>query len=127
MKAESFYKSLIAVANFIAQGNNAITEEEGNELAGMYWPRISGLLIEHKVGDTRLGGVLVIIQHRNIYPILADCHNALEEISKAQYDRELDNTMKLSNMKYAKQAYKISIASILIAVAALTWQIISKI
>lgn len=127
MEASVFYESLIAVIKFVEKGNNAIAEEEGKSLAGMYWPRICDLLINKKVGSVMLGGVLVITRHQNVYPILADCYHALGMIARADADRELDNEMKRSNIKYAKQAYKISITSIIIAIIALAWQIISQI
>lgn len=127
MRQKEYYEAFLSVIEFITSGNNAITMDEGERIAGDYWPRIYHVLKEEKVGVTQLGGVFHITQPDNVKPLRADCRYALEEIAQYGADRDFEKFVKEFNMKYAKMAYNVSLASISIAAIALIWQIVSLI
>lgn len=123
MESKEYYQSFISVINYVADGHRVITPEKGVVLAGNYWPRICRVLREDKVGIGISGGQFDITQAQYLNPIYADCIYALEEIERREADRELDNAVKRSNIKYAKRAYWISIGALVVAVFTLLWQI----
>lgn len=127
MKSKEYYQSFIAVINYAAEGHRTITLEKGEELAGNYRPRIYRVLCENKVGVGISGGEFDITQGQYMNPIYADCIHALEEIEKREADRELDNAVKRSNIRYAKRAYWISIGALIVAAFTLLWQIMQVI
>lgn len=127
METKEYYQSLMAVIEYVAAGHKEISRAKGEELAGNYWARIYRLFKEECIGVPISGGDFDITQGQYLNPIYEDCIHALEEIKKHEADRNLDNAVKLSNIKYAKSAYRISIISIAVAAIALAWQIIIQI
>ena len=122
METKEYYESFI----FVAKGNTTITLENGEELAGNYWPRIYRVLKEEKVGIPIAGGEFIITQGQYLNPIYKDCQHALEEIAKQEEDRELDRASKYAGIKYARFAFWISIDALLASIATLVWQIIES-
>lgn len=123
MESKEYYQSFILVINYATEGHRRITLEKGEELAGNYWPRIYRVLCENKVGIGISGGNFNITQGQYMNPIYADCIHALEVIEKREADRELDNAVKRSNIRYAKRAYWISIGALIVAALSFLWQI----
>ena len=126
METKEYYESFISVIDFVAKGNTTITLENGEELAGNYWPRIYRVLKEEKVGIPITGGEFIVTQGQYLNPIYEDCQNALEEIAKQEEDRELDRASKYAGIKYARFAFWISIGALIVAVLSLAWQIIES-
>ena len=126
METKEYYESFISVIDFVAKGNTTITLENGEELAGNYWPRIYRVLKEEKVGIPITGGEFIVTQGQYLNPIYEDCQNALEDIAKQEEDRELDRASKYAGIKYARFAFWISIGALIVAVLSLAWQIIES-
>lgn len=126
METKEYYESFISVIDFVAKGNTTITLENGEELAGNYWPRIYRVLKEEKVGIPITGGEFIITQGQYLNPIYEDCQHALEEIAKQDTDRDLDRASKYAGIKYARFAFWISIGALIVAVLSLAWQIIES-
>lgn len=124
METKEFYRSLMSVIEYVGDGHSEITCEQGEELAGEYWPRIFRLFKEEHIGFGAGGGDFHVTQPQYLSPIYADCGHALEEIGKREADRNLDNKVKESNMKYARRAFWISIGALIVAATSLIWQII---
>lgn len=97
---------------------------KGEELSGEYWPRIYRLFSNEHVGVGISGGDFHITQPQYLSPIYADCGHALEEIGKREADRQLDNRVKESNIKYARRAFWISVGALIVAATSLVWQLI---
>ena len=123
MESKEYYQSFISVIKYAAEGHGTITLEKGEELAGNYWPRIYSVLCENKVGIGMSNGNFSITQGQYMNPIYADCVHAIEEIEKREADRELDNAVKRSNIRYAKRAYRISIGALIVSALSFLWQI----
>lgn len=126
METKEYYESFISVIEFASKGNSKITLENGEELAGNYWPRIYNVLIKEKVGVGSTTGDLYVRQPQYLNPIYEDCQNALEEIAKQEEDLELDRASKYAGIKYARFAFWISIGALIVAVLSLAWQIIES-
>ena len=124
METKEFYRSLMAVIEYIAAGHSEVTCEKGEELSGEYWPRIYRLFSNEHVGVGISGGDFHITQPQYLSPIYADCGHALEEIGKREADRQLDNRVKESNIKYARRAFWISVGALIVAATSLVWQLI---
>ena len=124
METKEFYQSLMTVIEYIAAGHSEVTCEKGEELSGEYWPRIHRLFSNEHVGVGISGGDFHITQPQYLSPIYADCGHALEEIGKREADRQLDNRVKESNIKYARRAFWISVGALIVAATSLVWQLI---
>lgn len=125
METKEFYQSLMAVIEYIAAGHSEVTCEKGEELSGEYWPRIYRLFSNEHVGVGISGGDFHITQPQYLSPIHTDCGHALEEIGKREADdRQLDNRVKESNIKYARRAFWISVGALIVAATSLVWQLI---
>lgn len=127
METKEFYRSLMSVIEYVGDGHSEITCEQGEELAGEYWPRIFRLFKYERVGVGSSDGDFSITQPQYLSPIHADCIHAIEEIEKREADRDLDNKVKESNMKYAHRAFWISIGALIVAATSLVWQIMQAI
>ena len=124
METKEYYQSLMAVIDYVAEGHKDLTAEKGQELSGRYWPRIYDLFKAEKIGTPFEGGSMYITRGQYLNPIYEDCIHAIKRLDEQDADRELDNAAKLSNIKYAKRAFIISIISLIVAIAALVWQFI---
>lgn len=127
MDTKEYYQSFISIINYVAEGNNTITCEKGEELAGNYWPRIYKVLNEKKLGTAISGGTFIITQGQYLNPIYEDCIHSIKELEKQESDRDLDNKAKRINIKYAKRAFWISIIALLVGFITLAWQILQTI
>ena len=123
METKEYYHSFMTVIKYLMAGHNEISREKGEELSGEYWTRIFKVLQNEHVGIGLNGGYFCVTQAQYLNLLYADCVNAIEEIEKREADRKLDNDMKKSNMKYARKAYWISIAALVVAAASLVCQI----
>lgn len=122
MRQKEYYEAFLSVIEFITSGNNAITMDEGERIAGDYWPRIYHVLKEERVGVIQLGGIFHITQPDNVKPLRADCRYALEEISNMEADRALNINALRMDIWYSKFSMCISIFSLVVAVIALIVQ-----
>lgn len=127
METKEYYQALISIIDYVNNGNNIITCEKGEELAGNYWPRIYEFLYEKRIGTAISGGEFIVTQSQYLSPIYEDCLHAIKEIEKQEYDRNLDNKAKKYNIKYAKRAFWISIIALLVGIITLAWQILQTI
>lgn len=127
METKEYYQAFISIIDYVNNGNNIITCEKGEELAGNYWPRIYEVLYEKRIGTAISGGEFIVTQSQYLSPIYEDCLHAIKEIEKQEYDRNLDNKAKKYNIKYAKRAFWISIIALLVGIITLAWQILQTI
>ena len=124
MGTKEYYESFISVIEFVAKGNKTITLADGEALAGNYWPRIYDSLKEERIGVPIVGGEFHVTRGQYLNPIYEDCKHALEELERQEADRELDRAYKYAGIKYARFSLFVSICALLVALAALVWQII---
>ena len=124
METKEYYESFISVIGFVAKGNSIITLEDGEALAGNYWPRIYNVLKEEKIGVAVVGGEFHITRGQYLNPIYEDCKHALNELERQEADTELDRASKYAGIKYARFSLFVSIGALIVALAALIWQII---
>lgn len=127
MNTKEYYQAFISIIDYVANGNNNITRETGEELAGNYWPRIYDILYEKKIGVASSGGDIFITQSQYLSLIYEDCLHSIKELEKQEYDRDLDNKAKKYNIKYAKRAFWISIGALLVGIITLSWQILQTV
>lgn len=50
MGTKEYYKSLMAVIEYVGNGHRDIAREKGQELSGRYWPRVYETMKTLKIG-----------------------------------------------------------------------------
>lgn len=113
--SKEFYESVIRVIEYIAEGNRSVSCEEGEELAGNYWPAVVMLFREHHAVSVMMGGSIHITQGQYLNPLYEDCKNHLKRIDESEYDRNLANEESVCNIKYGRKGFRISIVAIIIS------------
>lgn len=121
--SREFYESVIRVIEYIAGGNRNVSCKKGDELAGNYWPAIVTLFKEHHAVSVMMGGDIIVTQGQYLNPLYEDSKNHLKRIDEAEYDRNLSNEESVSNIKYGRKGFRISIVAIIISGIAILLEI----
>lgn len=127
MESKEYYQSLLAVVEFILNGNDDIIEKRGTLLAGAYWYRVSRYIAGLNAGFVMSDNSMHITDSKVLESVREDCIHAIKRIDSQDADRKIDNDTKILNTKFARIALWLSGIAILMSVASLTWQIISAI
>lgn len=126
METIEFYKAFIAVFNYVGEGHTLISASKGEELAGLYWPRIFRLMREEKAGVGDADGTFQVTKGIFLNPVYADCLYAIKEIEAEKAYRELDINDKKVHIEYAVKAHRLSKWAIAISVIAIIVEAISQ-
>lgn len=102
-----------------------VSREKGYELCGDYWSLIRKEL-DKSVLMLYEGGDAYVKYDRFLSATLLKYRDLLASIEKEEADRELDNETKRISNKYAKRAYIISILALILSVATIIVEILSK-
>ena len=117
--SREFYESVIRVIDYLnpySKGVWDVMPDQGQELAGDYWPEIGRMFKE----DLHLGwfeyGKFHINKREQLAPLRKDCEHAIEKIDKAERDRKLNN-------RGIKVAMWCAILGIIISIVSFIWTI----
>ena len=116
---KEYYKAVIDVIKYISEGNSYVTLEDGERLAGNYWPSVRDAFSEVKAVVELSNGDISVTQGHLLNPLYSDSEAAIERLEKMESDRELDNRYKEENIKYGRKGYRISIVAIILSVASI--------
>ena len=123
MEPKEYYLAVIAIIDFVFEGNETVTAEKGVELAGAYWPRIFSEFSSLKLGVPISNGDFRFTRTVFLAPVREDCMHALEEIAKREEDRDLDNKSKNASIKQSQRAFVISVIAIIVSVLTFILQV----
>lgn len=121
---KNYVEAMIRFLENVSSKEN-ISCAKGENLCGAYWPIIRKEL-DKDVLMLYEGGAAYVKYTNTIPATLSKYRGILSEIQKAEDDRELDNLTKRVSNKYAKRAYRLSIVAIIISLAAVIVEILSK-
>lgn len=124
---KEYHKAVMDVIRYISGGNSYITFDEGERLAGDYWPTVREAFFEAKAAIGLSNGDISITQGHQLNPLYSDSEAAIEHLEKMEADRELDNRFKDENIKYGRKGYRISIVAIILSIISLIVSIIKLI
>lgn len=116
---KEYYKAVIDVIKYISEGNSYVTLEDGERLAGNYWPSVRDAFSEVKAVVELSNGDISVTQGHLLNPLYSDSEAAIERLEKMESDRGLDNRYKEENIKYGRKGYRISIVAIILSVASI--------
>ncbi len=116
---KEYYKAVIDVMKYISEGNSYVTLEDGERLAGNYWPSVRDAFSEVKAVVELSNGDISVTQGHLLNPLYNDSEAAIERLEKMESDRELDNRYKEENIKYGRKGYRISIVAIILSVTSI--------
>lgn len=116
--SKEFYESIIRVIDYLNPYTKEVWDvspEKGQELAGDYWPEIGRMFNEnYHLGWFAYGGFHIGDRPR-LASLRKDCEHEIERIVNAEQDRTLTNEESLSNIKYGRKGYKLSIIAIIVS------------
>lgn len=124
MGTKEYYKSLMAVIEYVGNGHRDIAREKGQELSGRYWPRIYETMKNLKIGSGDDAGCFYVTKPQRLDPLYEDCIHAIKELEEAEMDRALDRASKYAGIKYARFAFVVSLIALAVSLATLVWQVI---
>ena len=123
MEPKEYYLAVIAIIDFVFEGNETVAAEKGVDLAGSYWPRIFSEFSSLKLGVPISNGDFRFTRTVFLAPVREDCMHALEEIAKREEDRDLDNKSKNASIKQSQRAFVISVIAIIVSVLTFILQV----
>ena len=118
MESKEYYQSLLAVVEFILNGNDDIIEKRGTLLAGAYWHRISRYIAGLNAGFVMPDNSIHITDRGCLKSVREDCIHAIKRIDSQDADRKIDNDTKILNTKFARIALFIEMEAIKKAIVA---------
>ena len=122
MEPKEYYLAVIAVIDFVFEGNETVTAEKGVELAGAYWPRIFSEFSSRKLGVPISNGDFCFTRTAFLAPIREDCMHSIEEIERKNADRTLEHKYKNTSIWQAKLSLVISFIALIVSIIALCKQ-----
>ena len=108
METKEYYQAFISIIDYVNNGNNIITCEKGEELAGNYWPRIYEVLYEKRIGTAISGGEFIVTQSQYLSPIYEDCLHAIKETLNPQLHSRSATYIKRNGLLIRKITIKSS-------------------
>lgn len=104
---KEYYKAVIDVIKYISEGNSYVTLEDGERLAGNYWPSVRDAFSEVKAVVELSNGDISVTQGHLLNPLYNDSEAAIERLEKMGPTVNLttDTRKKTSSMVARGTAY----------------------
>lgn len=95
-----------------------IREQQGNELAGVYWIAVLEQLQHDGAAFPNTHGDLMVRNHSRVSYLIAQYTSILHELEKQEYERKLNEEYQRVHIKNVKRAYILSIIAVIVSIAA---------
>lgn len=116
--SKDFYQNLVKVLEYLLNVDRSINNDKGREIAGDYWGAILDFFRNNRGTYLMCGGHVGTNDREALKSILAESKKKIEDIEKAEHDRQLNN-------KGIKVAIWCGVGGLIVSIISLVFSIIA--